>query len=72
LIVTKTDDGFNAEVPNIKGCDSWAHDEDGAIDKTIELVMFYLNIDDEKKIKLDKTRSAQKHSYYKLVVDKER
>jgi predicted RNase H-like HicB family nuclease len=28
LIITKTNDGYTAEVPSIKGCESWAHDED--------------------------------------------
>jgi hypothetical protein len=70
LIVTKTDDGFVSDVPNIKGCDSWAHIEDDVISKTVEMVMFYLKINDEKKIKVDKARGSQNKSVYKLVIDK--
>jgi hypothetical protein len=71
MIITKTDDGFISDVPNIKGCDSWAHNEDDVISKTLELVMFYLKITDEKKIKVDKSRSAKAKEYYKLVIEKE-
>jgi len=70
LIVTKTDDGFVSDVPNIKGCDSWAHIEDEVISKTVELVMYYLKINDIKKIKVDKARGSLNKSVYKLVIDK--
>lgn len=70
LIVTKTDDGFVSDVPNIKGCDSWAHIEDDVISKTVELVMYYLKIKDVKKIKVDKARGSLNKSVYKLVIDK--
>lgn len=70
LIVTKTDDGFVSDVPNIKGCDSWAHIEDDVISKTVELVMYYLKIKDIKKIKVDKARGSLNKSVYKLVIDK--
>ncbi len=70
LIVTKTDDGFVSDVPNIKGCDSWAHIEDEVISKTVELVMYYLKIKDVKKIKVDKARGSLNKSVYKLVIDK--
>ena len=71
MIVTRTDDGFVADVPNIKGCDSWAHLEDEVISKTVELVMFYLQITDKSKIKIDKTKGSQKVGHFKLVIDKE-
>lgn len=70
LIVTKTDDGFTADVPNINGCDSWAHNEDDVITKTVEMVMFYLKITDSKKIKIDKARGSFNKGVYKLVIDK--
>ena len=31
LVVKKTDDGFNADIPSVNGCDSWAHEEDEVI-----------------------------------------
>ena len=66
VIVTKTDDGFTAEVPSINGCESWAHDEDTVLSKILELASFYLKTD-IKKLKLDKARKVKNYSVYKLV-----
>ncbi len=70
LIVTKSDDGFTAEVPSVKGCESWAHNEDEVIDKTLELVKFYLKIPNQQKILVDKARKTGSKTVYKLVFDK--
>jgi len=70
LVVTKTDDGYTAEVPSLSGCESWAHKEDEAIDKTVELVYFYLNLSEEQKIKIDRARKHSNKIIYKLVFDK--
>lgn len=70
LVVTKTDDGYTAEVPSLSGCESWAHNEDDAIDKTVELVYFYLNLSKEQKIKIDRARKHSNKIIYKLVFDK--
>ena len=71
LIVTKTDDGFTAEIPSIKGCESWAHEEDEVIDKSIELLRFYNKLNDEIEIKVDKARGNKSHTVYKLIFDKD-
>lgn len=71
LIVHKTDDGFTAEIPSLKGCESWAHDEDSVLEKILEVASFYLNLESSKKLKLDKARVAKNKTVYKLVVDKE-
>jgi len=71
VIVHKTDDGFTAEMPSLKGCESWAHDEETVLEKILEVASFYLRIDAPKKLKLDKARVSQNKSVYKLVVDKE-
>ena len=70
LHVTQTDDGFTAEVPSIKGCESWAHSEEEAINKTIELLRFYLHSPAEKKMIIDKARKENNLTVYKLVFDK--
>jgi predicted RNase H-like HicB family nuclease len=70
LILTKTDDGYNSEVPSIKGCESWAHGEDEAINKTLELVRFYLKIPAKNKIIVDKARRELNVTIYKLVFEK--
>ncbi len=70
LLVTKTDDGFTAEVPSIKGCESWAHSEDEVIEKTIEMLKFYLQSPADKKFNIDRARKEDSLTVYKLVFDK--
>jgi predicted RNase H-like HicB family nuclease len=69
LIITKTNDGYTAEVPSIKGCESWAHDEDSVKEKIFELTSFYLRLD-AKEIKLDKARREENKTIYKLIFHK--
>ena len=69
IIITKTNDGFTAEIPSLSGCESWAHDEDTVISKILELAAFYLKTD-AKKFKVDKARKVKDHSVYKLVFNK--
>jgi predicted RNase H-like HicB family nuclease len=69
LIVTKTNDGYTAEVPSLKGCESWAHDEDTVITKILELSSFYLQIP-VKEIKLDRARKENNTIIYKLIFNK--
>ena len=69
VIVTKSDDGYTAEIPSLKGCESWAHDEDTVLDKIIELASFYLKTK-TNKFKLDKARIKANISVYKLVFNK--
>ena len=69
IIVTKTNDGFTAEIPSLNGCESWAHDEDTVLSKILELAAFYLKTD-LHKFKLDKARKLKNHSVYKLVFSK--
>jgi predicted RNase H-like HicB family nuclease len=66
VIVTKTNDGFTAEIPSLNGCETWAHEEDTVLSKILELAAFYLKTD-VKKLKLDKARKIKDHSVYKLV-----
>lgn len=66
ILVSKTNDGFTAEIPSLNGCESWAHDEDTVLTKILELAAFYLKTD-VKKFKLDKARKVKDHSVYKLV-----
>lgn len=69
VVVTKTNDGFTAEIPSLTGCESWAHDEDTVLSKILELASFYLKTD-VKKFKLDKARRVKDRSIYKLVFNK--
>ena len=69
LVITKTNDGYTAEVPSIKGCERWAHDEDTVIDMINELSSFYLQIP-AKQIKIDRARREENRIIYKLIFDK--
>jgi hypothetical protein len=69
IVVTKTNDGFTAEIPSLNGCESWAHDEDTVLNKILELASFYLRTD-TKKFKLDKARKVRNKAIYKLVFNK--
>jgi hypothetical protein len=71
LLVSKTDDGITAEIPSINGCECWAHEEDEAIHKSLELLKFYLGLDDETEIKVDKARGNKDKTIYKLVFNKD-
>ena len=69
LIVKKTDDGYTAEIPSLKGCESWAHDEDTVMNKVLELAAFYLK-SDVIKFKVDRARKIKNKIIYKLVFNK--
>ena len=69
IVVHKTDDGCTAEVPSLKGCETWAHDEDTAITKIVELVAFYLKTE-QKSFKIDKARESRTRTVYKLIFSK--
>ncbi len=66
IVVEKTDDGCTAEIPSLKGCECWAHDEDTVLDKVVDLASYYLKTD-KKKFKLDKARISKQKIIYKLV-----
>ena len=69
IVINKTDDGYTAEIPSLKGCESWAHDEDTAMNKILELASFYLKTD-RKKFKVDRARKIKNKIIYKLVFNK--
>jgi predicted RNase H-like HicB family nuclease len=70
IIINKTDDGFTAEIPSLKGCECWAHDEDTVLNKIVDLAAYYLKINSKDKFKLDKSRGSKSRTIYKLVFNK--
>lgn len=70
LLVTFTDDGYNAEIPSLKGCDCWAHGEDEVIEKSVEMLRFYLKLDPKLKVEIDKARKYENTTVYKLLFNK--
>ncbi|MCL5031500.1 MAG: hypothetical protein M1480_21055 [Bacteroidetes bacterium] len=69
LVVNKSDDGCTAEIPSLKGCECWAHDEDMVMNKILDLAAYYLKTD-VKKFKVDKARGSRTKIIYKLIFDK--
>ncbi|MDR3609413.1 MAG: hypothetical protein P4L27_02490 [Ignavibacteriaceae bacterium] len=69
IIIHNTDDGCTAEVPSLKGCETWAPDEDTVLSKIIELAAYYLKTD-QKSFKIDKARRSRSKTIYKLIFDK--
>lgn len=69
VIIEKTNDGFNADVPSLLDCDTWAHTEEKAIENIIERVSYFLMIE-PKSFKLDKARTENNKTIYKLVINK--
>ncbi len=70
LIVTKTDDGYSAEIPSLKGCESWAHNEDDVILKTLDIFKLYIQANPDFKYKLDRARKEGNVITYKIIFDK--
>lgn len=70
LIVTNTGDGFDSEIPSVNGCDSWAHEEEESIKNAVQLLRFYLTLEPEVEIKIDKARVSGKKAVYKLIFEK--
>ncbi len=71
LVVTKTDDGVTAEIPSLSGCETWAHKEEEAIEKSIEMLRFYVNLNKKTKIKIDLARRNKNKIIYKIVFNKD-
>ncbi|MGQ9798593.1 MAG: type II toxin-antitoxin system HicB family antitoxin [Ignavibacterium sp.] len=69
IVIKKSIDGYSVEIPSIKGCESWAHDENTALEKIIELASFYLKIPKDK-FKIDKARKEEGKIIYKLIFHK--
>lgn len=71
LVIVKTDDGIIADIPSLRGCECWAHEEEEAIEKSLELLRFYINLDISTEIKIDKARRTKTKTIYKLVFNKD-
>lgn len=71
VIVEKSDDGYTAEIPSLKGCETWASNEDEVLAKISELARYYLKLPASRKLTLDKARGTFKRSVYKLILPKE-
>ena len=71
LIVSFTDDGVTAEIPSINGCECWAHEEEEAIEKCLDLLRYYNKLESETEIKVDKARRTKTRIVYKLVFNKD-
>lgn len=69
VVIEKTNDGYNADIPSLQDCDTWAHDEETAIINILERVSYFLQIE-QKLLKLDRARKEANFTIYKLIIDK--
>lgn len=67
LIITNDGDGFNAEIPTLPGCESWAHTEEEVIEKITELARYYMKLPPSKKIKTDLKEREGNTLHYRLI-----
>lgn len=70
MLVTKTDDGFTAEVPSLTECETWAPSEDEVVDKIVELARYYLKLRSSQPLHADKIYDNFIQKKYKLVFTK--
>jgi len=70
LIISESLDGFSADIPSIKGCETWSSNVEDALDKSVDLMCYYLNLKNKKEIKIDKARIEKRIIIYKLIFDK--
>jgi predicted RNase H-like HicB family nuclease len=68
LVVEKTIEGFDASIPSIRECETWAKDEDNAITSLLERLAFFLNREVGFKYDLDFMRREDGLRYYKLII----
>lgn len=68
--VYRSDDGFTAEIPSLKGCEKWNHSEDELLVEIVDLAKYYLKLTDETKVKIDKSSVRNNLSIYKMIFDK--
>ncbi|MFA7287855.1 MAG: hypothetical protein WC055_03145 [Melioribacteraceae bacterium] len=70
LNVIKTDDGFEAIVPSVRGCETWAANEDDAIEKILDLLKYYIKLPEDKKLVIDKAAQKGNKGIYKILFQK--
>lgn len=70
IIVRRSDDGFTAEAPSLKGCETWAANEEEVLEKILALAKYYLKLDDSAPMRIDKARGTFNKKIYKLVFNK--
>ena len=64
----KTLDGFNARVPAIRECESWAGNEDDAISNMLERLAFFVQRKPGFKYTLDVLRREDGRVFYTLII----
>ena len=68
LIIHSGDDGYSAEIPSVKGCESWAHEEEKAIENVLELLRFYLKLTPRHIVEVDYSRKIKNKKVLKVLI----
>ncbi|PLX23933.1 MAG: hypothetical protein C0600_14030 [Ignavibacteria bacterium] len=68
VVVEKTIEGVDASIPSIPECETWARDEDEALEKLLERLAFFLNKKMGFKHDFDFMRREEGQTFYKLII----
>ena len=68
IFTEKTFEGFDASLPSIRECESWAKTEDEALENLLERVRFFLNLPVTRKHSIDVMHKEDGRTYYTLTI----
>lgn len=68
VVVEKSIEGVEASIPSIRECESWAKDEDRALEELLERLAFFIGKKAGFKHDLDFMRREDGLTYYKLII----
>lgn len=68
LITERRWDGVDASIPSIAECETWAADEDEAIELLMDRLAFFLQREPGFKYALDYMRREDDRVFYKLIL----
>ena len=69
IVTEKTYEGYDASVPSIRECESWAKTEDEALDNLIERLKFFLSEEGDLKYRLDRSRREDGKTFYTIILE---
>ncbi|MBR9977552.1 MAG: hypothetical protein KFH87_05640 [Bacteroidetes bacterium] len=68
VLVEKGIDGFDASIPSIRECATWAAREEEALDALLDRLAYFLHREEGFKHQLDYMRREDEKTYYKLII----
>jgi hypothetical protein len=68
VVVERGIDGVDASIPSIRECETWAKDEQTALQLLAERLAFFLDRTPDFKHDFDFMRREEGKTYYKLII----